>query len=203
MSISSGTFLKVVVSLLMPDSVIAQNIFYTVVVDLLTSDDELDVVADIRDWVEDMYSQIDAHVVNDVAASDFKVYEYDPLDDDWDEVGGDSWTDGFSNIDDMIPHGVAAICHAKSIDPDVQATKFICGLGEAVITESDLIGATITSLGDFNDSWTDGWGGIHTGGDFAPGVWSTAQNIFVLFNGNWVVNGVVGYQRRRKPGVGI
>lgn len=203
MSISSGTILKVVVSLLMPDSVIAQNIFYTVVTDLITSDDEGDVVSDIQDWVEAMYAPLNNYIVLGVEASDFKVYEYDPIDDDWDEVGADTWVDGFANASDMIPHGVAAISHAKTIDPDVQGTKFIPGFGDTVFIESDLSAGGVTAMGNFNDVWVTPFGGTATGGDFVPGIWSTVGVVFKLFNGNWVVNGVAGYQRRRKPGVGI
>lgn len=203
MAISSGTILKVVVSLLLPDSVIAQNIFYTVVVDLLTSDDEDDVVADLVTWVEAMYDALSTSIVTDVAASDIKVYEFDPGDVDWDEVGSDTWTDTFASAQDMIPHGVAAIVHAKTIDPDVQATKFIAGIGDLSAIASDLTAGTITELADFAVLWVTPFGGTETGGDFAPGVWSTARTTFKLFNEVYVVNGVVGYQRRRKPGVGI
>lgn len=203
MAISSGTILRVVASMLLPDSVIAQNIFYTVVTDLVTSDDELDVVLDIGDWLADMYTQLASTVVDDVTASDYKVYEYDPIDDDWDEVGSDTWDDAFINSQDMVPHGVAGVCHAKSLDPDVQATKFLPGFGELGLTASDLSAGTISDMADFCDSWVTEFIGTATGGTFGPGVWSTPQEVFKLFSGVFVINGVAGYQRRRKPGVGI
>lgn len=203
MAISSGTILKVVASLLMPDSVIAQNVFYAVITDLVTSDDEDDVVSDMVDWVEEMYTQTAGSTVSGVQASDVKVYEYDSVDDDWDEVGSDVWTDTFSHASDMMPHGVAFICHAKTTDPDTQATKYIGGFAETAALDSDVVAGTITQLADFCDSWTDVRVGTATGGDIGPGVWSEAGTVFKLFNGNYVVNGVTGYQRRRKPGVGI
>ena len=203
MAISSGTILKVVASMLMPDNVIAQNVFYAVVTDLLTSDDEDDVVADLVTWVEAMYTELDVYVSTDIASSDIKVYEYDPTDDDWDEVGTDTWTDSFASADDMLPHGVAAIAHAKTIDPDTQATKYLPGWGEGSCVESDLSAGAQTAIANFCGVWTAPFGGTATGGDFSPGVWSTVGVVFKLFNEAFVVNGVVGYQRRRKPGVGI
>lgn len=203
MAISSGTILKVVVSMLLPDSVIAQNIFYSVVTDLLTSDEEVDVVTDIVTWIESLYATINTFIVDDVNASDVKVYEYDAIDDDWDEVGTDVWADGFSSEDDMFPHGVAIVCHARTTDPDTQATKFLAGLQELAALDSDLVGATVTAVGNFCDIWVAPFVGTETGGTFVTGVWSTADTVFKLFSGAFVVNGVLGYQRRRKPGVGI
>lgn len=203
MAISSGTILKVVVSLLLPDSVIAQNVFYSVVVDLVTSDDEDDVVADIIDWVEDMYGDLAAQICNDNTSSDVKVYEYDAIDDDWDEVGTDTWSVTFTNTGEMGPHGVAALVHAKSIDPDVQGSKYIPGLSDASIIISDIGAGLATALATFCGTWVTPFAGTATGGAFAPGVWSTARDVFVLFNGNFVVNGLAAYQRRRRPGAGI
>ena len=203
MAISSGTILKVVASLLMPDSVIAQNVFYSVVADLVTSDDEADVVDDIITWVEAMYDNIKANIVSGVTTSDVKVYEYDSIDDDWDEVGSDTWSITMSNGNDMLPHGVAIVCHAKSLDPDVQATKYIPGFADSLITESDVQGGAVTTTALFCADWVTAFTGAATGGDFGPGVWSTVGTVFKLFNGDYSVNGQVGYQRRRKPGVGI
>lgn len=203
MAISSGTILKVVVSLLLPDSVIAQNVFYSVVADLVTSDAEDDVVLDLIDWVELMYTELNAYIVSSVVASDVKVYEYDHVDDDWDEVGTDAWSDGFASAGDMLPHGVAAVVHAKTIDPDVQATKFLPGFADGVFDDSDLSAGGVTAVLDFADVWGAPFTGTATGGLFGGGVWSVARGQFVLFNEVYICNGIAGYQRRRKPGVGI
>lgn len=203
MAISSGTILKVVVSLLMPDSVIAQNIFYTVITDLVTSDAEDDVVDDMIIWVEAMYTDLIGNLSDQMAGSDVKVYEYDPIDEDWDEVGSNTWSVTFTGTGDMIPHGVAAICYAKTLDPDVQAGKYIPGITEDSFSESDLNAGLVTDLAQFCATWVGGFTGTNTGGTVGPGVWSTVGAVFKLFNGNYVINGLAGYQRRRKPGVGI
>jgi hypothetical protein len=203
MAILTGTILKVVASILMPENVIAQNIFYAVVTDLVTSDDEDDVVADLVTWVELMYAELNEGVADVCAASDVKVYEYDPLDEDWDEVGSDVWTDGFALVSDMLPHGAAGLIHAKTTNPDVQAGKYIAGIGEVTCVESDWDIGAITRFADFAAVWVAPFVGTETGGTFGSGVWSTAKENFLLFNGIYIVNGLVAYQRRRKPGVGI
>jgi hypothetical protein len=203
MSISDGTVLKIVVSMLMPDSVIAQNIFYSVVADLATSDDEEDVVTDLVTWVETMYANLNSFVADAVVGSDIKVYEYDDNDLDWDEVGTDTWADGFANTDDMLPHGCAALAHARTFDPDTQAGKYVPGFSEVACLDSDLTGAAVTAMANYCDDWVTAFVGTETGGTFGPGVWSTADAVFKLFIGTYVVNSVVSYQRRRKPGVGI
>jgi hypothetical protein len=203
MAILDGTILKVVVSLLLPDSVIAQNVFYSVVTDLVTSQDELDVVTDLVTWVETMYTELNTRISTTASSSDIKVYEYDANDEDWDEVGTDVWTDGFSNVEDMLPHGCAALLHARTTDPDTQASKYIAGFSEVSCLDSDLNAPVITDLGDFGEAWVTAFVGTETGGTFGPGVWSTADAVFKLFSGTYVVNGLISYQRRRKPGVGI
>jgi hypothetical protein len=203
MSISDGTILKIVVSLLLPDTVIAQNVFYSVVADLVTSDDEDDVVTDLVTYVEDMYDQLTGIISDTVVASDIKVYEYDSNDDDWDEVGTDTWADIFASGSDMMPHGVACLIHARSTDPDTHASKYIPGLSDNNALDSDITGAAVVVLADFADVWVAPFIGTETGGTFGPGVWSEADTVFKIFNGNYTVNGLVAYQRRRKPGVGI
>jgi hypothetical protein len=154
------------------------------------------------DWVEAMYFQLVDRVADVVHASDVKVYEYDPVDEDWDEVGSNTWDDFFNGATDMFPHGVAAVVHAKTTDPDVQATKYLAGLTENQALDSDLIANAVTDLALFCDLWTTARVGAATGGDITPGVWSVAQGQFRGFLGGYVVNSLLGYQRRRKPGVG-
>lgn len=203
MAISSGTILRVVASLLLPSNVIAQNIFYAVITDLVTSDEEDDVVADMKTWVQAMYTEVAAHMYDGINGSDVKVYEYDPIDEDWDEVGSDTWNINFTLATDMAPHGVAGLAHAKTIDPDVQASKYLPGFGDVGFAGSALSAGLVTAITDFCGVWVTGFTGTETGGTVVPGVWSTVGVVFKLFNGNFVVNGLAAYQRRRKPGVGI
>ena len=203
MAVADGAILRIVASLLFPESVIAQNVFYAVFTDTGTSDDEVDVVDDLAEWLEDAYALLDSWVDSSVSLDGIKVYNYDSIDDDWDEVGDVAIGLGFSGATDMLPHGVAYLTHAKTTDPDVQAGKYIGGWTEGCQADGLFSGTINTLMGTWAAAWVAPFVGTITGADFGPGVWSVAQNNFFLFNGNVVLNAIPAYQRRRKPGVGI
>lgn len=203
MAVPTNAILRVVASMLMPDSVIAQLVFNVLFEADGSSTDEQDVVDDLADWVEDMITNLAGNIANDLTSSDVKVYVYDSGDDDWDEVGTANWAVTFTNTAEMLPHGIAAVVHARTEDPDVQGTKFIPGLTETTQNESDLEAGPITQLALFGVDWVSPFTGSATGSGFIPGVWSVAQTAFKAANLEIVVNLQVGYQRRRKPGVGI
>lgn len=203
MAVPDGAILRYVLSLLMPDSVIAQNVFYAVFADTGGSDDEDDVISDLDDWVEDIFTHIIDRVSDSVDTVGAKVYLFDPIDDDWDEVGTGTPVVNFSNVADMTPHGVAALVHMMTTDPDVMGGKYIAGLADANFTGSDLEAGIMLDLIDFGGEWVTPFVGAATGGDFGPGVWSVAQHVFKLANLTYRINGQCAYQRRRKPGVGI
>lgn len=203
MAISDGTILRIVASLLFPENVIAQNVFYAVFADTGTSDDEDDVVLDLADWIEAAYVNITGRVAQEIDLTGIKVYEYDPIDTDWDEVGEAVINYDFTGTGDMSAHGVCFVIHAKTTDPDVQAAKFMGGVSDTQIEDGLFIAATINDMALFADDWATPFVGTATGADFAPGVWSPTHTNFFLFNGTEVLNTIPGYQRRRKPGVGI
>jgi hypothetical protein len=203
MAVADGAILRIVASLLFPESVIAQNVFYAVFTDTGTSDDEQDVVDDLATWIEAVYDTINAQISDLVALTGLKVYVYDSIDDDWDEVGDAVLTDAFEAASEMLPHGVAYLCHAKTTDPDVQASKFIGGMAEQTSEDGTWSSSTMTNFALFGAEWVGTFVGGITGADFAPVVWSTAQGVAKLFSGTIILNATPAYQRRRKPGVGI
>lgn len=203
MAISEGTILRIVGSMLFPDSVIAQNVFNAVLTTAGGSSAEVDVVADMADWLEDMYFHLLAYISDTATSTDVKVYEYDDIDDDWDEVGSDTWTAAFGNAEQMLPNGVAVIVHARTTDPDVQGTKYLGGMGEDRVHENDIAGALATVALDFLDEWITPFVGSASGATFTPVIWSPTGTVAVAMSGTGYVNAQVGYQRRRKPGVGI
>ena len=203
MAVADGAILRIVASLLFPDSVIAQNVFYAVFADTGASNDEEDVVDDLIDWVNDMYADLEARMDSDVDLDEIKAYVYDPSDDDWDEIGSGPGTDAFVGAASMAPHGVAALQHANTFDPDVSGHKYWGGFSQSSMDDSDIVGSLITDLVALAITWTTAFVGTATGGDFGPGVWSPTRINFFLFNGTVFTNAQVAYQRRRKPGVGI
>lgn len=203
MAVADGAILRIVASLLFPESVIAQNVFYAVFADTGASNDDQDVVDDLAEWLEDAYTLIAGFIDTSVSLTDIKVYNYDSIDDDWDEVGAASIGLAFTGTTDMLPHGVAYLLHAKTTDPDVQAAKFIGGFTEGGQADGIWLSSINTVMATWAADWVTAFVGTATGGDFSPGVWSVAQQVFKVFNGVINLNSIPAYQRRRKPGVGI
>lgn len=203
MAVADGTILRIVASLLFPENVIAQNIFYAVFTDTGTSDDEQDVVDDLATYIEAIYDLADSNISDEITLTGVKVYEYDSGDDDWDEVGDAVINHTFGSANDMSAHGVSVVLHAKTTDPDVQAAKYFGGWTEQMIIDGLFISAMTALVLSMGAEWTAPFVGAITGADFGPGVWSPTETNFFLFSGTEVFNLIPGYQRRRKPGVGI
>lgn len=203
MAVPDGAILRVVASFLFPESVIAQNVFYAIFNDTGGSDDEDDVVSDVIDWLEGAYTEVITAISDEVDTTTVHVYLYDAVDDDWDEVGSAPWSVNFNNTADMMPHGCAMIAHCQTTDPDVRGTKYVGGPGDGAADASNLSGPIITLMLNYADEWIAPFVGAATGGDFGPGIWSVKNTAFFLCNGVDSVNTDIGYQRRRKPGVGI
>lgn len=153
--------------------------------------------------MEDVYTELINLISSDVVMQQAKVYQFDVPGDDWDEVGTVVPVVTFASTPPMAPHGVAALTHAKTVDPDVTASKYIGGLEDNRVTDSDLSAGSLTLLAAFVLEWGLPFVGTATGAAFEPGVWSQVQSTFKLFNQAYIINGQVAYQRRRKPGVGI
>jgi hypothetical protein len=203
MALSTNDILRIVVSLAFPDSVIAQNIFYVLFENDGTSADDQDVLDDLEDYIEACYGDLQGAMSSQTDISDGKVYVYDSSGGDFDEVGTILPAFTASGNADMSPHGVAALVHGYTTDPDVIARKYYGGIQDTSVTDSDISAGVLTNLLLAAADWVTPFTGSATGSGFVPGVWSPTQTAFFAFNDNIVVNGQVAYQRRRKPGVGI
>lgn len=203
MAVATDAILKTVISMLLPESVIAQNVFYCLFKNTGTSDDEADVLLDLVDWMENIYQNQNTLVVSTAVLGGLTAYFRDVPGGDWDEIGSESVTDGFVGSSEMLPHGVAAISHARTTNPDVQGSKFWPGLVEGWQDQSVLGGGAMTLYLAAAADWITDFVGSATGSDFEPGVWSPTDLVFYHFSGSIIQNAYLGYQRRRKPGVGI
>jgi NAD(P)-dependent dehydrogenase (short-subunit alcohol dehydrogenase family) len=203
MSVATDAILKVVITMLLPESVIAQNVFYCLFKNTGGSNDDDDVLSDLVDWMEDIFGNINDQIVDTAVLAELTAYIRDIPGDDWDEVGSATLTDAFAGSSEMLPHGVAPITHAKTTNPDVQATKFWAGLVEGWQDQSVLSGGAVAAYLLAAGDWILDFVGSASGSDFEPGVWSPTNLLFYHFSGTIVQNAYLGYQRRRKPGVGI
>lgn len=202
-TIPSNAILKVVLSLLFPDSAIAQNVFYVLFENDGTSDDKDDVLDDLSEWMESIYDDMAAAVSSSINITGFKAYIRDTPGGDWDEVGVGFPSDTFSAAGDPMPNGIAALLHAQTDDPDVIAAKYFGGNTDTATVDNDFTAGSISTYINAGAEWVDPFTGTTTASGFIPGVWSTAQGAFFPFSTAYSVNAQVAYQRRRKPGVGI
>lgn len=203
MSVEAGTTLRAVAELIMPASTVAQNVYVASFNDTGGSNADQDVVDDMVDWCNAMYLQLVDQMNDTVLPGEVKVYEWDPIGLDWDELGSGTMTFVTANVSQMLPHGVAAVITGRTFNPDVNGRKFFAGFGEDMCSGSNLTGAALTALLLAGAQWLTTFTGTATGSTFYPGVWSVVDSAFRRFVDNLIVNGIVGYQRRRKPGVGI
>jgi len=203
MSISNGTVLRLVAGLLYPDNVVAQMVFHLVATDLAGGNDEEDVVADLREYAEDALVNLDNRLLATITEDEVVVYEYDSVDEDFDEIGRDQWTVTLTGTGELLPHGVAAVVNFNTTDPDVQGRKYVPGLVHGAM-ESTLWGSNvIADLALFGTAVSSPFTSTALGNEYQPAVWSpTNLNAFAM-TGVGTVSGIPGYQRRRKPGVGI
>lgn len=203
MSISTGTILRIVAVLAFSDGDIAQNVFNLVITGAGAPWDEDDVVTDMSSWVQTMFGNLNAKITSSLAGSEVRVYEYDSVDDDFDEVGSTDWSWAGTNASGQLPRGVAALINAKSSDPDVNGKKYLAGMCEDSVTQGLIESDDITAFANFADDWVTPFTGGVTGATCSPGIWSPTRTNFYLMSGTVILPTICAYQRRRKRGVGI
>lgn len=203
MSIPADTVLRAVAEILLPGTNIAQNVYYLKFLDDGGSNADQDVVDDIVDYLDTIYNAIKNQISDTVTLGEVKVYMWDTVGLDWDEIGSNSMTITMLDTGHMLPHGVAPVVTGRTVDPDVNGRKFFPGYGENSTTASTLNGTALTALLIAAALWITPFVGSASGSTFDPGVWSTVQVVFKKFVDHIIVNAIIGYQRRRKPGVGI
>ena len=203
MSIVAGDVLRIVASLLWTDGNINQNVFNAVVTGGGSPFDDQDIVDDAEAWLDNMYANIVTHQSDEIDGNEVIVYKYDAVDDDWDEVGSNSWTYDPSAINDQLPRGVAALVRLWTTDPDVQGKKFLSGITEGSVADGLFSAGPITAFLAFAADWYLPFTGGTSGATWTPGIWSVAGTVFKAAIDHLATSTIPAYQRRRKRNVGI
>lgn len=203
MSISDGTIIRVVSNLLFPDNVIAQAVFHLVATDLAGGNDEDEVVQDMEEYIGDLYDGINNQISHELTPGELKVYEWDPIDEDFDEVGTGVTDATPSHASTFLPHGVALVQIFYTLDPDVQGRKFWPGITEGSYEDGVISGSTLTIFAAMAVDLVTTFTSTVLSNVYQPSVWSPTQGLAYAYNGTVATNATPGYQRRRKPGVGI
>lgn len=203
MSITVGDVLRVTASMLFTDGNVAQMVFNAVISGSGGPYTDADIVLDALAWMDAIGATITASLTNTLDGNEIIVYLYDAVDDDWDEVGADTWTWNPSSAGDAMPRGVATLVNARTTDPDVNGKKYVPGFTEGSSTDGTWSAGTVTLMADWADEWTDTFTGGTSGADWVPGIWSPKNTNFFAFSGSYVIPTEPAYQRRRKRGVGV
>lgn len=203
MSIQVGDILKVVAILQWLDGDIAQNVYNTVVSGAGGPYDESDVTDDMLEWVEDMQAPLVTSQSDEIDGSEVRVYVYDAVDDDWDEIGSTSWTYNPSNVGEQLPRGVAFLINCKTSDPDVNGKKYLPGGTESNVTDGLVNAGMLAAIAAYSVLWVGPFTGSTSSADFTPGVWSPTRTNFYQMTEQVITPTIPAYQRRRKRGVGI
>ena len=202
MSVATGDILRVVASMIWSDGNIMQNVFNATVSGAGGPWTEDDILDDAEAWLDNMYANITADVVNLVDGQQFQVYKYDSVGLDWDEVGTQGWTWNPSSLGEQMARGVAALVRGYTTNADVFGKKYIGGLSEAQLVLG-LWNATIATDGlAFAVDWITAFVGGTSAADWTPGIWSPKNLDIYDFITSYAITLIPAYQRRRKRGVG-
>lgn len=203
MSLGSGDVLRVVASMLWTDGNVNQNVYNCVVTGGTPPYDDQEVIDDMEDWLDDMYANITANVSDELDGNSVIVYVYDAGDDDWDEVGSQTFTWNPSGTADQLPRGVAALVRLYTTDPDVQGKKYLPGFTELAVADGLISAGTLTAMLALAADWYLPFVGTASGATFTPGIWSVVGKLFVAGVDHIAASAIPAYQRRRKRNVGI
>ena len=203
MTIPVGTILKVVAVMSWLDGDIMQNVFNATIGGSSGPYDEADIVADALAWLDVMYGNLTTTVSDECDGAEVRVYEYDPPEDDWDEIGSDAWTWNPTGTGEQLPRGVALLINARTLDADVSGKKYIGGLTEPSALDGIWWSTMLASAADYADDWIAPFTGATSTAPWVPVVWSPTKTQPWVFNGAVIIPTIPAYQRRRKQGVGI
>ena len=203
MSVTAGTVLRVVASFLWTDGNVNQNIFNAVVTGAGSPWDSQDIADDAAAWLDNMFANLVGSMSDEIDGNTCFVYEYDAIDDDWDEVNSSDWIFNPTKADGQLPRGVAGLVRLWTTDPDVQGKKYIPGLTEGNLSDGLWDGSLTTNLLALGADWYNPFTGGTSGATWTPGIWSVAGKVFKSAVDHFGASTIPAYQRRRKRNVGI
>lgn len=102
----------------------------------------------------------------------------------------------------LVPTGAALVLRGLTNVLRRQGRKFIPGLTEGFSAGTGWSAPLLTAAATSGLAWITPFTGSASAEDWTPGVYTRLTGILTGFT-EVVVNGIHGYQRRRKPGVGI
>lgn len=208
MAVNDGDIIKVVVNIEAPDLVVMQNVYYWQLDDSVPdSPSTAQILTALVTRLQAMYETVDAQIVDDYLFDDFSAERIEWNVDKWETVEnlGEGLLDvAGESAGDAAPHGIAGVLTAQTARPQTRARKFIPGFAEGSMVDSTLNAAILTGLANFAIAWLTSQGVVGSA-ELVPVVVGqsgpSAGLIYFLISAG--ASAIAGYQRRRKPGVGM
>lgn len=207
MTVTHNDVLRVRAIIEMPDLVQAQNVYYWQLDDPTPNNPtnaQIETALDTK--VTAMYTDLVGSITDEEEVDHIEIERVEWDVDHWETV--ENLTDKSilvtgSGDFDMIPHGGAGVVTGNTARPQTRARKFLPGLLEAQITESTMGGSMLAAIGAFAVEWL--LDQLVTGAAYLVPVvlgqsGASAGLIYPITEA--VISSIIGYQRRRKPGVG-
>lgn len=203
MTLSVGDILRVVAVMSWLDGDVLQNVFNVKIDGGTGPFDVADVLDDMVDWLNNMYANFDSQMSDEIDGSECRVYIWDTVGEDWDEVGIEAFPFNPTAAGQQLPRGTALLINAKSINPDVNGKKYLGAHTEDSVTDGLFTLGEVGRAADFAVDWFTDFTGLASAAEFDPGIWSPTYGVFYPMGEVAIIPSIPAYQRRRKNGVGV
>lgn len=199
MTIADGQNLKGVQEILLPNDVVAMNIFYFKAGFIAEQPDSV-VAGGMESFVESFYGTLATMIEETIVLGDLQCYVRGVA--RWDLIKTRTPDVTFTNIEDILAHGVSALLRAYTENPRTIGRKYIPGFTETNLNAGAWSAGALTALANAAAAWITNEE-LSTNNELLPGIWSTTGSNVEEMTGQTVIPVFPGYQRRRRPGVGI
>ncbi len=201
MSVGVGDILRITCTLSLGGTNLMQNVFY-LQYKSGTAPTDAEIVLDCKNWLDVVYTQVEDHIADDTGLNEVSVSQFIPgTPGTWDDIGSLAGTFVGLAIGEALPDGIALVVRAATGVAKTMARKFIGGFVESAVNaqawETNVLADALLYLIAWFEGPPDG------AREYTSGVFSTRDQDFVPFTEEGAVSDIPGYQRRRKPGVGI
>lgn len=190
-----GDILRCVINMLWDGTTEMINVYHFQVG--RAGDSYADTLSALRGYFDDLYGTIRTEMSNKL---DFLTLDVENMTQD-EEVGVIPLTvANGAQVGEHLPTGIAAVVLAHTQRFRSIAKKFLPGITENLCNGDTWIAATLTALAAFADAYLTGFDDVGAS-LYIPVIYNDTHGYFAYFT-DVVVNGIPGYQRRRKAGVG-
>lgn len=182
----------------------AQNVYHLVQVSV-GADTPANIALDFKDYMFDVYDAINASMHESTLVNELTVEKFDDITDTF-----SFFTSAFTGIVGSVgggaqpmPQGVAILAQARHIIDGFSGRKFFPGFTEGNHLNGLWIPFAVADTLLASLIWATPFAGAATTAAFQPVTFGDVTGSPKSISTNVLVDNVVAYQRRRKPGVGL